>query len=140
VQAGGHAKKGHARYRRQPPVHVQTGGSKSVAATAAVAAAVAGSGGGGGGSATSFQRLPLPLALMLYRRSSVRCVTPLPAALDSPQAHVPWPFLSPHSLRPPPPQKIFETLIGKQQQFLLATQVVKMILKIDDVIVSGAYE
>lgn len=31
-------------------------------------------------------------------------------------------------------QKVFETLIGKQQQFLLATQVVKMILKIDDVI------
>ncbi|XP_068664948.1 T-complex protein 1 subunit epsilon-like isoform X2 [Aristolochia californica] len=30
-------------------------------------------------------------------------------------------------------QNVFETLIGKQQQFLLATQVVKMILKIDDV-------
>lgn len=29
---------------------------------------------------------------------------------------------------------VFETLIGKKQQFLLATQVVKMILKIDDVI------
>eukprot|EP01083_Nonionella_stella_P068806 182961_1 len=31
-------------------------------------------------------------------------------------------------------QHVFETLIGKQQQLLLATQVVKMILKIDDVI------
>merc|ERR1711974_160834 len=30
-------------------------------------------------------------------------------------------------------QRVFETLIGKQQQILLATQVVKMILKIDDV-------
>jgi T-complex protein 1 subunit epsilon len=30
-------------------------------------------------------------------------------------------------------------LIGKQQQVQLATQVVKMILKIDDVIMSGAY-
>eukprot|EP00823_Brevimastigomonas_motovehiculus_P002242 TRINITY_DN1402_c0_g1_i1.p1 TRINITY_DN1402_c0_g1~~TRINITY_DN1402_c0_g1_i1.p1 ORF type:complete len:553 (-),score=143.70 TRINITY_DN1402_c0_g1_i1:310-1935(-) len=31
-------------------------------------------------------------------------------------------------------QSVFETLIGKQQQMLLATQLVKMILKIDDVI------
>jgi T-complex protein 1 subunit epsilon len=31
-------------------------------------------------------------------------------------------------------QGVFETLIGKQQQVLLATQVVKMILKVDDVI------
>lgn len=31
-------------------------------------------------------------------------------------------------------QKIFETLLAKKQQFQLATQVVKMILKIDDVI------
>jgi len=30
-------------------------------------------------------------------------------------------------------QNVFETLIGKQQQILLATQLVKMILKIDDV-------
>ena len=37
-------------------------------------------------------------------------------------------------------QKVFETLIGKQQQLLLATQVVKMILKIDDVIMHGAYQ
>jgi len=37
-------------------------------------------------------------------------------------------------------QSIFETLIGKQQQILLATQVVKMILKIDDVIMYGSYE
>jgi len=34
-------------------------------------------------------------------------------------------------------QGVFETLIGKTQQFLLATQVVKMILKIDDVIQPG---
>ena len=34
-------------------------------------------------------------------------------------------------------QKVFETLIGKQQQFNLATQVVRMILKIDDVIAPG---
>ncbi len=31
-------------------------------------------------------------------------------------------------------QGVFETMIGKQQQLQLATQVVKMILKIDDVI------
>lgn len=30
-------------------------------------------------------------------------------------------------------QKVFETLIGKKQQLLLATQLVKMILKIDDI-------
>jgi len=36
-------------------------------------------------------------------------------------------------------QKVYETLIGKQQQVMLATQIVKMILKIDDVIVNGAY-
>ena len=35
-------------------------------------------------------------------------------------------------------QKVYETLIGKQQ-YMLATQIVKMILKIDDVIVNGAY-
>eukprot|EP00727_Mastigamoeba_balamuthi_P010813 m51a1_g6354 putative t-complex protein 1 subunit epsilon-like (538) ;mRNA; r:87791-89862 len=34
-------------------------------------------------------------------------------------------------------QKVTETLMAKQQQFLLATQVVKMVLKIDDVITSG---
>jgi len=34
-------------------------------------------------------------------------------------------------------QKVFETLIGKQQQILLAAQVVRMILKIDDVIMPG---
>lgn len=36
-------------------------------------------------------------------------------------------------------QHVFETLIGKQQQMQLATQVVRMILKIDDVILQGAY-
>ncbi|XWS63765.1 hypothetical protein CRYUN_Cryun06bG0129800 [Craigia yunnanensis] len=36
-------------------------------------------------------------------------------------------------------QNVFETLIGKQQQILLATQVVKMILKIDDVIFPSGY-
>ncbi|KAE8667228.1 T-complex protein 1 subunit epsilon [Hibiscus syriacus] len=36
-------------------------------------------------------------------------------------------------------QDVFETLIGKQQQILLATQVVKMILKIDDVISPSEY-
>uniref|UniRef100_A0A7S2UFZ6 T-complex protein 1 subunit epsilon n=1 Tax=Attheya septentrionalis TaxID=420275 RepID=A0A7S2UFZ6_9STRA len=35
---------------------------------------------------------------------------------------------------------VFETLIGKQQQLQLATQVVKMILKIDDVISMGQYQ
>jgi T-complex protein 1 subunit epsilon len=35
---------------------------------------------------------------------------------------------------------VFETLIGKQQQFQLASQVVKMILKIDDVISGGKYQ
>jgi len=34
-------------------------------------------------------------------------------------------------------QKVFETLIGKQQQIMLAAQVVRMILKIDDVIAPG---
>jgi len=37
-------------------------------------------------------------------------------------------------------QRVFETLIGKQQQFLLATQLVRMILKIDDVIQPKDYE
>jgi T-complex protein 1 subunit epsilon len=37
-------------------------------------------------------------------------------------------------------QKVFETLIGKQQQLLLATQLVKMVLKIDDVIQPKDYE
>ena len=32
-------------------------------------------------------------------------------------------------------QHVFDPLISKRQQFLLATQLVKMILKIDDVIV-----
>lgn len=36
-------------------------------------------------------------------------------------------------------QNVFEALIGKQQQILLATQVVKMILKIDDVISPSDY-
>ncbi|EOD33740.1 hypothetical protein EMIHUDRAFT_418001 [Emiliania huxleyi CCMP1516] len=36
-------------------------------------------------------------------------------------------------------QKVFETLIGKQQQLMLATQVVRMILKIDDVIEPAAF-
>ncbi|CAN4124071.1 unnamed protein product [Withania somnifera] len=36
-------------------------------------------------------------------------------------------------------QNVFETLIGKQQQILLATQVVKLILKIDDVISPSEY-
>jgi T-complex protein 1 subunit epsilon len=36
-------------------------------------------------------------------------------------------------------QHVFESLIGKTQQFLLATQVVKMILKIDDVIKPGDF-
>ncbi|MCO5561855.1 hypothetical protein L7F22_015480 [Adiantum nelumboides] len=36
-------------------------------------------------------------------------------------------------------QNVFETLIGKQLQFLLATQVVKMILKIDDVITPSSF-
>jgi len=37
-------------------------------------------------------------------------------------------------------QKVFETLRGKQQQLLLATQVVKMILKVDDVIKPSEYQ
>lgn len=37
-------------------------------------------------------------------------------------------------------QKVFETLIGKQKQFQLATQLVRMILKIDDVIEKTAYD
>jgi len=36
-------------------------------------------------------------------------------------------------------QNVFETLIGKQQQIMLATQVVKMILKIDDVITPSEF-
>jgi T-complex protein 1 subunit epsilon len=34
---------------------------------------------------------------------------------------------------------VYETLIGKQQQLQLATQVVSMILKIDDCILYGSY-
>eukprot|EP01117_Protostelium_nocturnum_P005692 TRINITY_DN2054_c0_g1_i1.p1 TRINITY_DN2054_c0_g1~~TRINITY_DN2054_c0_g1_i1.p1 ORF type:complete len:536 (-),score=190.34 TRINITY_DN2054_c0_g1_i1:50-1657(-) len=36
-------------------------------------------------------------------------------------------------------QNVYDSLVHKQQQFLLATQVVKMILKIDDVITSGEF-
>ena len=34
-------------------------------------------------------------------------------------------------------QHVFDPLVSKRQQFLLATQMVKMILKIDDVIIHG---
>lgn len=34
-------------------------------------------------------------------------------------------------------QNVFDTLIGKKEQFRLATQVVKMILKVDDIITTG---
>lgn len=37
-------------------------------------------------------------------------------------------------------QKVYETFLSKKQQFELATQVVKMILKIDDVIAPDDYE
>jgi len=37
-------------------------------------------------------------------------------------------------------QRVFDPLLGKTQQLLLATQVVKMILKIDDVIEPAGYE
>lgn len=37
-------------------------------------------------------------------------------------------------------QKVFETLIGKKQQILLATQLVKMVLKIDDIMTPTEYE
>ena len=36
-------------------------------------------------------------------------------------------------------QNVFETLIGKKQQLFLATQVCKMILKIDDIIAPSDY-
>lgn len=37
-------------------------------------------------------------------------------------------------------QNVFETLMGKRQQLFLATQVCKMILKIDDVLAPSGYE
>jgi T-complex protein 1 subunit epsilon len=37
-------------------------------------------------------------------------------------------------------QKVFETLIGKKQQILLATQLVKMVLKIDDIMTPQDYD
>jgi T-complex protein 1 subunit epsilon len=37
-------------------------------------------------------------------------------------------------------QYVFDPLISKRSQFYLATQLVKMILKIDDVIMPGASE
>lgn len=36
-------------------------------------------------------------------------------------------------------QGVYDAFISKKNQFLLATQVVKMILKIDDVIQSGDF-
>ena len=36
-------------------------------------------------------------------------------------------------------QRVFETLVGKQQQMLLATQLVAMVLKIDDIHEGGGY-
>lgn len=35
-------------------------------------------------------------------------------------------------------QHVFDPLISKKSQFLLATQLVKMILKVDDVIMPGS--
>jgi len=37
-------------------------------------------------------------------------------------------------------QNVFETLVGKKQQLFLATQVCKMILKIDDIIQPAQYD
>jgi T-complex protein 1 subunit epsilon len=37
-------------------------------------------------------------------------------------------------------QHVFDPLISKRSQFLLATQLVKMVLKIDDVIAPGSVE
>jgi T-complex protein 1 subunit epsilon len=37
-------------------------------------------------------------------------------------------------------QFVYDPLISKRQQYLLATQLVRAVLKIDDVIVSGAAE
>ncbi|CAG8737424.1 11926_t:CDS:2, partial [Dentiscutata heterogama] len=37
-------------------------------------------------------------------------------------------------------QFVYDPLISKRQQYLLATQLVKMILKIDDVIIAGTSE
>jgi len=37
-------------------------------------------------------------------------------------------------------QRVFETLVGKQKQLQLATQLVRMILKIDDVILNSDYD
>jgi T-complex protein 1 subunit epsilon len=37
-------------------------------------------------------------------------------------------------------QNVFETLSGKKQQLLLATQVCKMVLKVDDVIQPAVYD
>lgn len=51
-----------------------------------------------------------------------------------------YPFSSTQGTNDMKEQLVFETLIGKQQQMLLATQVVKMILKIDDVIMHGQYD
>jgi T-complex protein 1 subunit epsilon len=36
-------------------------------------------------------------------------------------------------------QNVFETLVGKQQQLQLATKLVKMVLKIDDIISPTEY-
>jgi len=52
----------------------------------------------------------------------------LPFLVDPPTA---CPCLNGADMRE---QNVIETLIGKQQQLMLATQLVKMILKIDDVI------
>lgn len=47
------------------------------------------------------------------------------------------PFFPPVDMKQ---QHVIETLIGKKQQILLATQVVKMILKIDDIRSPGETE
>merc|ERR1719313_518961 len=66
--------------------------------------------------------------------AEVAAVKAMQAKQNNPRLGIDCMFKGTNDMRE---QKVFETLIGKQQQFLLATQVVRMILKIDDVIQPG---
>ena len=84
--------------------------------------------------------LLVPAGLFLPRLACTRTI----AAVKAAQATEGKPYLGIDCLaagtNDMKSQKVFETLIGKQQQIMLATQVVRMILKIADVITPGQFE
>mmetsp|Transcript_87581 Transcript_87581/g.246036 ORF Transcript_87581/g.246036 Transcript_87581/m.246036 type:complete len:537 (+) Transcript_87581:25-1635(+) len=89
--------------------------------------------------ADALEDLPMALAenAGLSPISEVSSIKSRQLAEDNPRLGVDCNQLGSNDMRD---HLVFETLIGKQQQLQLATQVVKMILKIDDVIMYGSYQ